>query len=351
MKRVPAPLLVLAGIGSVQIGSATARMLFDDLGAAGVTLLRLTVAALVLGLLARPRPRRWPAAAWRAALLLGLFMGAMNLVFYLAIRSVPLGTAVTVEFLGPLLLALVQTRRLVDLLWALLAGAGVVLLGLHSGGSAPLGGLALALLAGLCWAGYIVFSARVGALVPGTGGLAVALAVGALLAAPFGLPGAAGVVDHPHLLLGGAAVALLSSVIPYGLEMTALRRIPTRVFGILMSLEPAGRRPGRPARPRAAARPRRDPRAAAGHAGQRRGDAGRPDPGGAARGDRRRRLNRPGRARQSRDQPFSPTIGCSAVTSSKASAPRRSAGGAASSAGSSLLRPLSGARISSDRRG
>ncbi|BCJ40207.1 DMT transporter permease [Actinoplanes ianthinogenes] len=239
MTRVPAPLLVLAAIASVQFGSATARGLFDDLGATGVTFLRLTVAALVLAVITRPRLTTWTAAAWRAAALLGLCTGAMNLVFYLAIRTVPLGIAVTVEFLGPLLLALVQTRRLLDLLWALLAAAGVVLLGLHSGGAAPLGGLALALLAGLCWAGYIVFSARVGALVPGTGGLTVALAVAALLAAPFGLPGASAVVDLPHLLLGGAAVALLSSVIPYVLELTALRRIPTRVFGILMSLEPA----------------------------------------------------------------------------------------------------------------
>ncbi|GAA2689057.1 EamA family transporter [Actinoplanes palleronii] len=239
MKRVPAPILVLAAIASVQFGSAIARTLFDDLGAAGVTFLRLAVAALIIGAFTRPRVRDWSFAAWRAAALLGLFMAGMNLVFYLAIRTVPLGTAVTVEFVGPLLLALVQTRRLADLGWALLAGAGVALLGLHSGGAAPLGGLALALIAGLCWAGYIVFSARVGALIPGTGGLAVSLAVGALLVAPFGLSGAGAVLDHPHLLLGATAVALLSSVISYGLELTALRRIPTRVFGILMSLEPA----------------------------------------------------------------------------------------------------------------
>lgn len=239
MKRVPAPILVLAAITSVQFGSAVARTLFDDLGAGGVTFLRLAIAAVLLGLLTRPRVWTWSFAAWRAAALLGLFMASMNLVFYYAIQSVPLGTAVTVEFLGPLLLALVQTRRLADLFWAALAATGVVLLGLHSGGSAPLGGLLLALAAGLCWAGYIVFSARVGALIPGVGGLTVSLAIGALLVAPFGLSGASAVLDHPHLLLGGAAVALLSSVISYGLELNALRRIPTRVFGILMSLEPA----------------------------------------------------------------------------------------------------------------
>ncbi|WP_436530428.1 EamA family transporter [Actinoplanes sp. HUAS TT8] len=240
MKRVPAPLLVLTAIASVQFGSAIARTLFDDLGAAGVTFLRLSLAALILGLLTRPQVWTWSLAAWRAAALLGLFMAGMNLVFYYAIQRVPLGTAVTVEFIGPLLLALVQTRRLTDLFWAATAATGVVLLGLHSGGSAPLGGLLLALAAGLCWAGYIVFSARVGALIPGVGGLTVSLAIAALLVAPFGLGGASAVLDHPHLLIGAAGVALLSSVISYGLELNALRRIPTRVFGILMSLEPAG---------------------------------------------------------------------------------------------------------------
>jgi inner membrane transporter RhtA len=238
-RGVPAPLLVLASIASVQFGSAVARTLFDDLGAAGVTALRLAIAALMLWATVRPNVRAWSGVAWRAAAVLGLVMAAMNLIFYLSLRTVPLGTAVTVEFMGPLLLALVQTRRVFDALWALLAAGGVVLLGLDSSGAAPLGGLALAFVAGLCWAGYIVSSARLGRLVPGTGGLAVALAVGAVLVLPFGASGAARVLDRPVLLIGGAAVAVLSSVLPYGLEITALRHIPTRVFGILMSLEPA----------------------------------------------------------------------------------------------------------------
>jgi inner membrane transporter RhtA len=237
--RVPAALLVLMAIGSVQIGRGVARTLFDDLGAAGVTFLRLAISGLVLGLATRPRLRGWSPAAWRAAAALGLVMAGMNLAFYLALRTVPLGTAVTVEFLGPLLLALAQARRLPDLLWALVAGAGVVLLGVDSGGSAPLGGLALALTAGLCWAGYIVLSARLGRLVPGTGGLAVSLTVAALVVLPFGAGPAMAVVDRPALLIGATAGALLSSVFSYGLEITALRHIPTRVFGILMSLEPA----------------------------------------------------------------------------------------------------------------
>jgi inner membrane transporter RhtA len=166
-------------------------------------------------------------------------MAGMNLSFYLALRTVPLGIAVTVEFIGPLLLALAQTRRWLDLLWALLAAAGVVLLGVNPGDGVALSGLALALLAGLFWAGYILASARVGQELPGADGLAVALAVAAVLVLPFGAGDAAAVLDHPGLLPAVAAVAILSSVLPYGMELSALRRIPTRVFGILMSLEPA----------------------------------------------------------------------------------------------------------------
>lgn len=238
-RAVPAPLLVLTAIASVQVGSAVARTLFDDLGAAGVTLLRLAVAALVLGVAFRPKVRTWSAGAWRAAALLGLAMAGMNLLFYLALRTVPLGVGVTVEFLGPLLLTLAQTRRVAHLLWALLAGGGVALLGLGGGVTAPPAGLLLAFAAGLCWATYILASAHLGTLVPGTGGLAAALAVATLIVLPFGAPGAAEVLNRPHLLIGAATVALLSSVVSYGLEINALRRMPTRVFGILMSLEPA----------------------------------------------------------------------------------------------------------------
>jgi len=236
---VPAPMLVLASIASVQVGSAVARTLFDDLGAAGITLLRIGIAALVIGIATRPRLRGWSPAAWRAAAALGLVMASMNLIFYLSLRTVPLGTAVTVEFLGPLLLAIVQTRRFTDLLWALLAGSGVVLLGLGSGAAVPVGRLVLPLAAGACWAGYIVLSARLGRLVPGTGGLTVSLAVAAVVVFPFGAGGASAVLHRPVLLIAAVGVALLSSVFPYGLEINALRHIPTRVFGILMSLEPA----------------------------------------------------------------------------------------------------------------
>ena len=239
LDRVPAGLLVLVAIASVQVGSAVARTLFDELGAAGITFLRLALSGGLLVVVLRPRVGAWRRREWQAALLLGAAMAGMNLVFYLALRTVPLGIAVTVEFVGPLLLALAQTRRLLDLLWALLAASGVVLLGVDPTSDVPLSGLALALLAGLFWAGYILASARVGEVLPGLDGLAVALAVAALLVLPFGAEGASAVVERPTLLVGALAVAVLSSIVPYGLELAALRRMPTRVFGILMSLEPA----------------------------------------------------------------------------------------------------------------
>jgi inner membrane transporter RhtA len=235
----PAPLLVLMSISSAQIGGALARTLFDEVGAVGAALLRLSLDALVLAVATRPSLRAWPAAAWRAAILLGVVIAGMNLTYYLALRTVPLGVVVTVTFLGPLVLSLAQTRRVPDLVWAGLAAGGVALLGLHPGSQAPLSGLLFAGAAGVCGAGYIVCGARLGALVPGTGGLAVSLSAGALLVLPFGAAGASAALAEPVLLLTAAVVAVLSSVLPYGLEITALRRLPTRVFGILISLQPA----------------------------------------------------------------------------------------------------------------
>jgi inner membrane transporter RhtA len=231
-------MLVLISIASVQTGAAIARTAFDEAGATGITLMRLGFSAVVLVAVLRPRPWRWSRDAQLATLLFGLALGSMNIVFYLALRTTPLGVCVTVEFLGPLTVALVQTRRWRDLLWVCLAGTGVALLGLRGGGDVPIGGLLLALVAGIFWGLYILASARVGRTVPGTEGLAIALVVAALLALPFGAAGVGRVLDQPGVLLIGAAVALLSSIIPYMCELTALRRMPTRVFGVLMSLEP-----------------------------------------------------------------------------------------------------------------
>ncbi len=239
-ERVPAPLLVVTAIACVQTGAAIARTLFDDLGVAGTALLRLVIAAVVLLAVLRPSVRSWTRQQWGAAALLGFALAGMNLVFYSSLDLVPLGVAVTVEFMGPLLLALVQTRRPIDFAWVALAGGGVALLGLQAASGDVNGlGLLLAFTAGLFWAGYIVSSARVGRVLPGVDGLAVALVFSALIVLPFGASQATAVVDNPSLLIGVTVVALMSTIIPYGLELTALRRIPTRVFGVLMSLQPA----------------------------------------------------------------------------------------------------------------
>jgi inner membrane transporter RhtA len=230
--------LVLISIASVQTGAAVARTAFDEAGAMGITLMRLGLSSAVLVAVLRPRPWRWSRDAQQATLLFGLCMAGMNIVFYLALRTVPLGVCVTVEFLGPLTVALVQTRRWRDVLWVCLAAAGVAMLGLRGGGDLPIGGLALALIAGAFWALYILASARVGQAVPGTEGLAMALVIAALIALPFGAAGVSGVLDQPRVLLIGCGVALFSSIIPYICELAALRRMPTRVFGVLMSLEP-----------------------------------------------------------------------------------------------------------------
>jgi inner membrane transporter RhtA len=235
-----APLLVVLSVACAQAGAAVARTLFDPLGAPGVLLLRMGIAAVVFLIALRPRVAAWPAAAWRAAVSLGFFAAGLTMLSYLAFRNTPQGIVVTASFVGPLVLTLVQTRRLGDLAWALTAAAGVVLLGTRTGVDAPADGLLLALAAGACGAGYIVFSARLGRVVPGLGGLAVAFAVATLLVLPFGAGGAARAFQQPRLLIGGVAVSLLASVVPYALELIALRRLPTRVFGVLMSLQPAG---------------------------------------------------------------------------------------------------------------
>jgi inner membrane transporter RhtA len=162
----------------------------------------------------------------------------MNLSFYEAIARIPLGVAVTIEFLGPLAVALLGSRRLLDALWAVLAAGGVALLA-EGSGRFSLVGVLFALGAGAMWACYILLTAKLGQQSVGGGGLAIAMAVGGILAAPIGVAEAGATLFHPSVLLAGLAVALLSSVVPYSVELEALRHIPPRVFGVLMSLEPA----------------------------------------------------------------------------------------------------------------
>lgn len=240
MNRVPAPLLALTAMVSVQIGAAVAKTRFDEVGSVGAATLRLVIGAVVLALVVRPRVRHWTRAQWLAAVLLGLALGGMNLFIYVAFATIPIGVAVTIEFLGPLTLSLAHTRRWRDAVWAALALAGVVLLGVGPSAIGDVGGVVAAVLAAGCWAAYIVMNRRVGAAIPGIDGLAVSMLVAMVVALPFGLqPAVAGVAGDPTLLVVFAVVGLLSSVLPYALEMSALRRMPTRVFGVLQSLGPA----------------------------------------------------------------------------------------------------------------
>ncbi len=241
INAVPPPVLVLLSIASTQIGAALAKSLFHSIGPTGAVFLRVGFAALVLLVVWRPSLRGYSWRDYRWALLFGAVLAAMNLSFYSSIARLPLGVAVTLEFIGPLAVALGGSRRMIDLFWVALAAAGIVLLaptGLFGGASLDPLGVALALLAGLFWGAYILLSARVGRVFPGVAGLALAMGVAALLLVPVGIFGAGAILLDGHFLLLGAGVALLSSVLPYSLELEALRRLPSRVFGVLMSLEP-----------------------------------------------------------------------------------------------------------------
>lgn len=234
-------LFILGSCISLQFGAALATQLFPELGAWGTTTLRLGIAALVLMLIVRPKLHRFTKEQWIAVLLFGGAIGAMNGAFYASIARIPLGTAVAIEFLGPLAVAAILSTRRTDLLWVVLALAGVSLFGIESlTGSAALDGIGVlfALIAAVFWGLYILASARVGRLVPGQDGLAVAMVIGTLVVLPLGAPGAlTGLLDM-RLLALAAATAVLASVLPYTLELAALRRLPRHVFGILLSLEP-----------------------------------------------------------------------------------------------------------------
>jgi inner membrane transporter RhtA len=238
-------LLVLGSVSSLQAGAALAIGLFPVVGPAGATLLRLGIAAVVLLGAVRPRVRSWDAAQWRAVALYGISLAGTNGFFYAALARLPLGTVVTIQFLGPLALAAALSKRGRDVAWVLLAVTGVLVLGLtgsHGGADGhPLNpvGVAFSLASAAFWALYIVAGTRASAAVPGRGGLAVAMTIGALVLAPIGAHGAWHATGRPHLLLIALGTALLGSVVPYTLELAAMRRAPRRVFGILLSLEPA----------------------------------------------------------------------------------------------------------------
>ncbi|MDB5458315.1 MAG: hypothetical protein JWO72_56 [Caulobacteraceae bacterium] len=232
--------VLVAGMVSIQTGAALAKQLFPVVGAQGAVALRVAIAAMVL--LALQRPWRGPLDRRhiRAVLLYGAALGAMNLLFYMSLKTVPLGVAVAIEFTGPLTVAVIASRRALDLAWVALAAAGLVLLAAPLGGAAiaadPLGAL-FALGAGIFWGLYIVLGKRAGEIGVGRAA-ALGMAVAALVATPFGIAHAGAALFAPALLPLAVAVALLSSAIPYSLEMFALVRLPSRTFGVLMSLEP-----------------------------------------------------------------------------------------------------------------
>ena len=234
---VPPPVLVLLGVTSLQVGAAFAKHMFAVAGAAGVVTLRLAFAALVLVVLWRPS-LRVSRRTFAVVVGYGTVLAGMNLSIYAAFERIPLGVAVTIEFLGPLSVALFGSRRKLDVVWALLAGTGVLLLARTEGGLDWVG-VAFALLAAVLWASYILVSAKLGEHTSGGSGLALGMAFGAVVALPFGVAGAGTTLLDPAVLAVGLLVALMSSVVPYSLELEALRRIPPRVFGVLMSLGPA----------------------------------------------------------------------------------------------------------------
>ena len=239
----PPVLLVLGSMLSLQFGAAIATKLFDEVGAAGASALRLGLAAVVLALWARPAVRSWSSAHRRSVVLLGLSMAAMNAAFYEAVSRIPLGAAITIEFLGPLGLAVALTRRLRELVFVALALAGVALLGLGQQGSVdgaldPVGVLA-ALIAAFFWACYILTGSRLATTEPGLDGLAGACVVAALVVVPVGVASSGRELLDARVLLLGLAMAVLASVVPYSFEIRALERMAKRTFSILVALEPA----------------------------------------------------------------------------------------------------------------
>jgi len=239
LARAPSSALVLGAIASVQFGSSVADKLFSAIGPGGAVLMRLLFASVVLVAIWRPAVRSRSPRELALAALFGLVLFGMNYSFYHALDRIPLGIAVTIEFVGPLLVAVAGSRRLTDLIWVALAAVGILALTRGGGHGLDALGVILALVAGGFWACYILINARVGRAFERGTGLALAMSIGSLAALPAGIVEGGGHLLEPRSLALGAAVGMLSSAIPYSFELEALRRIAAPVFGVLMSLEPA----------------------------------------------------------------------------------------------------------------
>jgi inner membrane transporter RhtA len=230
---------VIAAACSVQGGAAVAKSLFPQLGPPGVVFLRLLFGSAALWAIARPQLRGRARADLRLVGALGVVLVCMNMTFYEALDRAPLGIVVTVEFLGPLAVAVLGSRRAVDLVWVGLAAVGVGLLANGGGQSVQPLGIVLAAIAGFFWALYILLGVHVGERFPGASGLAPAMLIGAVLAAPWGIYSARGHLRDAQLVGAAVGVGLLSSALPWSLELEALRRLPSHVFSVVLSLEPA----------------------------------------------------------------------------------------------------------------
>ncbi|MGZ3298519.1 MAG: EamA family transporter, partial [Asticcacaulis sp.] len=241
LTRLLPVLAVLASILSVQVGASFSKQLFPVIGAEGTTALRQGFAAVILLILFRP----WQAAParqhWGLIALYSALLGVMNLTFYLAIARLPLGIGVALEFIGPLTVAVLSSRRAIDFVWVVCAVSGLlILLPWHQGaGPIDLIGVAFALVAAACWGGYIIIGQRVSQRVDGAKAVAIGMALTTLFTVPLGVWSAGAAMASPKVLMWGVAVAVLSSAIPYSCEMWALKRLPARTFSLMMSLEPA----------------------------------------------------------------------------------------------------------------
>ena len=237
--NIPPIPAVLFAIISVQSGAAIAKTLFPAIGAAGTASLRIGISAIILLAIYRPNLFKITPNQWKIVISYGLSLGAMNLIFYLAIERIPIGLAVTLEFIGPLVVAVIGSKRLIDYLWVLLAAIGIVLIAPWSNNGIDLLGVLFALLAGALWAAYIVLGTKVSKIMKGGDAVATGMLFASILIVPFGILENGLTNLTPTFLYLGIALALLSSAIPFTLEMKALAQLPARTFSILMSLEPA----------------------------------------------------------------------------------------------------------------
>ncbi len=230
---------VFGSILSVQIGAAMAKSLFPALGATGTTTLRIGLSAIMLILVNRPNLTKLSRPQWNAVISYGICLGAMNGIYYLALSRIPLGMAVTLEFIGPLVLAVVGSKRKIEFLWVLLAAAGIALIAPWNGKGIDLFGAGMALLAGVFWAGYILLGRRTSTVMEGKQAVTIGMIFATLVILPFGISGGGLLHFTPLMILPAVALALFSSAIPFSLEIYALKHIPPKTFSILMSLEPA----------------------------------------------------------------------------------------------------------------